>query len=111
MAADYISYQWFRYDGNEFSAISGATGRTYVATDDDVGYTLVVMTSFDSSDPYVYADGVTDEIKGIVGIIGETLESIKEIKLTFWQRLMNWIYRIIAVLTGIQLGGGLGICG
>lgn len=111
MAADYISYQWFRYDGNEFSAISGATGRTYVATDDDVGYTLVVMTSFDSSDPYVYADGVTDEIKGIVGIIGETLESIKEIKLTFWQRLMNWIYRIIAVLTGIQLGGGLGIGG
>jgi len=111
MANDYIRYQWFRYDGKEFTAISGATGRTYVATDDDIGYTLVVMTSFDSSDPYVYADGVTDEIKGVVGIIGETLEAIKEIKLTFWQRLMNWIYRIIAVLTGIQLGGGLGIGG
>ncbi len=110
-ANDYISYQWFRVDGDEYIAISGATGKTYVATDDDVGYTLVVMTTFDSSAPYVYADGVTDEIKGIEGIIGESLEAIKEIKLTFWQRLMDWLYRIIAILTGVRLNGGLGLGG
>lgn len=111
MANDYIQYQWFRVDGNNTTAIPGATGRTYVATDADVGYTLAVVTYFDSSAPYVYAEGVTEEIKGIEGIIGESLDAIKEISLTFWQRLMNWLYRIIAVLTGIQLGGGLGIGG
>lgn len=111
MANDFIQYQWYRVDGNNITAIKGATGRTYVATDADVGYTLAVMTSFDAADPYVFADGVTETIDGIMGIIGESIDSIKEIKLTFWQRLMNWLYRIIAVLTGIQLGGGLGIGG
>lgn len=108
MANDFINYKWYRFDGNNYTEIKGATGRTYVATDDDVGYTLAVITYFDSSAPYVYADGVTEDINDIKGIIGESVEAIKEIKLTFWQRLMNWIYRIIAVLTGIQLGGMLG---
>lgn len=111
MANDYIQYQWYRIDGNNITAIKGATGRTYVATDDDVGYTLAVMTYFDGGDPYVYADGVAETIDEIMGIIGESADAIKEIKLTFWQRLMNWLYRIIAILTGIQLGGGLGIGG
>ena len=115
-AADFISYQWYRYDGKDFEAIKGANGKNYVATDDDIGYTLVVMTSFDGSSPYIFADGVTDIIKDaadiiddIEGIVGESDDTIKEINLTFWQRLMNWLYRIIAVLTGVRLGGGLGI--
>lgn len=111
MANDFIQYQWYRVDGSNMTAIKGATGRTYVATDDDVGYTLAVMTSFDSDAPYVFANGITETVNGIEGIIGESLDSIKEVTLTFWQRLMNWLYRIIAVLTGIQLGGGLGIGG
>lgn len=108
-ATDFISYQWYRYDGEEFVEINGANGKNYVATDKDIGYTLVVMTSFDGSAPYIFADGVVEEIEGIFGICGESEDTIKEINLTFWQRLMDWIYRIIAVLTGVRLGGGLGL--
>ena len=115
-ATDFISYQWYRYDGNDYYAIDGANGKNYVVTDKDVGYTLVVMTSFDNSAPYVFANGVTDVIKDaadfvgeLEGIIGESDETIKEMNLTFWQRLMDWLYRIIAVLTGVRLGGGLGL--
>lgn len=115
-ATDFISYQWYRYDGNDYYAIDGANGKNYVVTDKDVGYTLVVMTSFDNSAPYVFANGVTDIIKDaadfvgeLEGIIGESDDTIKEMNLTFWQRLMDWLYRIIAVLTGVRLGGGLGL--
>ena len=42
-------------------------------------------------------------------IIGAAEGTIKEISLTFWQRLINWFNRIIAALTGLTLSGGLGL--
>ena len=108
-ANDYICYQWYRADGNDLVPIKGATDRTYVATDADVGYTLVVMTYFNDSDPFVFADDSFEIIENTKGVVGQSTDAIKEITLTFWQRLMNWLYRILAVLTGMQLNGGLGI--
>lgn len=105
MANNYIQYQWYRTDGNRITIIEGATGAHYVATEDDIGYTLVVMTYFNDDDPYVYSENAAVEtIDGeIKGIIGQTKDAIKEVALSFWQRLMNWIYRIIAAITGVTL--------
>ncbi len=106
-AANYIQYQWYRTDGTEVEVIEGATSVKYVATEEDVGYTLLVITYFNDADPYVYADSANAEsIDGeVYGIIGQSANAIKEVALSFWQRLINWLNRIIAVLTGVQLGG------
>ena len=106
MAENYMQYQWYRTDGTKVEVIEGATGDRYVATDDDVGYTLFVITFFDESDPYVFSDNAAVEtVDGVAyGIIGQTTDKIKEVALSFWQRLINWINRIIAALTGLKLG-------
>ncbi|MCD7774215.1 MAG: YDG domain-containing protein [Clostridiales bacterium] len=104
VAYDYVQYRWFRVNDNGYTAISGATGDSYVATDDDVGYTLVVLTYFDSNAPFEYAETATTDVMGVVtGIIGSTSTTVQEVKLSFWQRLINWIYRLIAAITGLSL--------
>ena len=111
VAGDYIQYQWYRTDGTKLTAINGATSDRYVATDADVGYTLIVYTYFDPATPYVFHENANLDSfdNGVTyGITGQGKDAIKEVTLTFWQRLMDWLYRIIAVLTGVQLGGGLG---
>lgn len=110
-ANEYIKYQWYRVDNGVAVAIKGANDKSYVATDDDVGYSLYVMTYFDlSSAPYEFADSIELDSfeEGITGILGKVSDAIQEIKLTFWQRLLNWIRRIIEVLTGLKLSGILG---
>ncbi len=106
MAENYIQYQWFRSDGSKLVAINGANSARYVATEDDVGYTLVVYTFFNDADPYVFHEDANVETidNGVTyGIIGQSKDAIKEIALSFWQRLINWIYRIIAAITGVKL--------
>ena len=108
-ATEYVRYQWYRADSKGVEAIPDATGAKYVATADDVGYTLVVITYFSDAAPYVYADTADiDSIDGeVLGIIGQAEGTIKELTLTFWQRLMDWIRRLIEALTGITLGLGM----
>ena len=107
-ALSYMTYQWYRIVDGQYVAIKGADDKSYVATDDDIGYTLAVRTAVMDGSPFVYAEGAdVEEIGDIMGFVGTTTDAIKEITLTFWQRLMNWLYRILAILTGIQLGGGL----
>ena len=104
-AQDYIKYQWYRVSSNNVEAIPGATGAKYIATEEDVGYTLVVITYVDENDPYVLSDVANIEsIDGeIEGVLGQTMSAIEELSLTFWQRLLNWIRKIIEALTGITL--------
>lgn len=104
-AQAYIQYQWYRVSSNNVEAIPGATSSKYVATEEDVGYTLVVVTYVNENDPYVLSDSANVEtIDGeIEGILGQTFEAIEELSLTFWQRLLNWIRRIIEALTGMTL--------
>ena len=40
------SYQWIRVDGDTETDITGATGRTYMLTDDDAGLSIKVKTNF-----------------------------------------------------------------
>lgn len=103
-AYEFIKYQWYRMgDANQYIAISGATAATYTASEDDVGYTLVLVTYFDANAPFVFEDGVASDIGSHTGICGETNGSIKEENLTFWQRLVKWIQSIIEAITGIFL--------
>lgn len=105
LANDYIQYQWYRSSETEVIKIEGATSSVYTATEDDIGYTLIVVTTFPTSAPYEFSDTAdTVEIDaGVVGIIGQSNKAIEAVKLSFWQRLMNWIYRIIAAITGIRI--------
>ncbi len=105
LAYDYVQYQWYRVSDSSAELISGATSSTYTATDDDVDYTLVVVTYFDSNAPYEFsATCDTETLDGtIAGIIGQTSSTIQEENLTFWQRILRWIYKLIAAITGISL--------
>ncbi len=107
LAYDYVQYQWFRVDSDGISVISGATDSIYTLTDDDVGYTIVLMTYFEDSAPY-YISEETDSgfISEYKTIIGQTSTKVSEVKLSFWQRLMNWIYKLIAAITGLTLSVG-----
>ncbi len=111
-AEPYMHYQWYRIDDKQTIAIPGATEEKYVATEDDVGYTIAVVTYIDEAQaPFVYADGACEEGFGetdIRCIVAATDSEIKEVALTFWQRLLDWIRRIIAALTGVKLNGGIG---
>ncbi len=110
-AEPYMHYQWYRINDKQTIAIPGATEQKYVATEDDIGYTIAVVTYIDEAQaPFIYADGACEEGFGetdIRCIVGASDSAIKEIALTFWQRLLDWIRRIIAALTGLQLNGGL----
>lgn len=101
-AYDYIHYQWFRVSDTQTIPISGATSSTYTATEADVGYTIRVVTYFDATAPFVFLDGVTDQIGTYDGIIAETNGNVQEENLTFWQRLVKWIQSIIEALTGVM---------
>ncbi len=106
-ANEYIKYQWYRIDEHgEYELIEDAVETSYTVLASDVGYTIYVVTYFDDTAPYEYADtAAVDTIDNeIIGIIGSTIDAIQAIKLTFWQRLLNWIYRIIAAITGIRIG-------
>lgn len=111
-AEPYMNYQWYRINDKQTIAIPGATEQKYVATEDDIGYTIAVVTYIDEAQaPFVYAEGACEEGFGetdIRCIVGASDSAIKEVALTFWQRLLDWIRRIIAALTGVQLNGGLG---
>lgn len=111
-AEPYMNYQWYRINDKQTIAIPGATEQKYVATEDDIGYTIAVVTYIDEAQaPFVYAEGACEEGFGetdIRCIVGASDSAIKEVALTFWQRLLDWIRRIIAAITGVQLNGGIG---
>lgn len=106
LAGEYIQYQWYRVSDKGAFKIEGATESTYTATSEDIGYTLLVVTYFPSDAPYVFADtaDVVPVEENVEGIIGQMSSAIQAIKLSFWQRLMDWLYRLIAAITGIRLG-------
>ena len=109
-AMELVKYQWYRVGSSGAVAIADATESKYVVTSADVGYTIAVVTYFDDFAPFEYEDGAYETDFNDVDkkcIIGATEGTIKEISLTFWQRLINWINRIIAALTGLSLNGGL----
>lgn len=105
LANNYILYQWYKVDSNGAYKIEGATESTYTATKADIGYTLLVVTYFPSDAPYIFSDAanVVPVEEGVEGLIGQTATAVQAVKLSFWQRLLNWIYRLIAAISGIRI--------
>jgi len=97
-AAQYITYQWYRVDSPDASYQEGymfASGTDSVTlTESEQGkYIIAVAVAKDGSPYAVNSEARTDE-----AIQAETL--------SFWQRLIKWLYKIMSGLT--QLFGHIG---
>ena len=109
-AKAYLKYQWYRVDkaGNVLT-IDGANEVNYTITNDDVDYLIGVAVYFEEDAPFAvgegaepfYANGET-----VQAICNETSDRVSETQLTFWQKFLNWIRRIIAAITGVKLSRG-----
>lgn len=92
-AQEYLWFEWYRvdsYDDDPRSGYKVASGTdAYTLTSADSGkYIICTVTNIDGAPYTCYAKCITDS-------------SVEEEQLTFWQRLVNWFYRIIANLTQI----------
>ncbi len=92
-AQDYLWFEWYRVDSPDEDPRNGikvASGTDYYTlTDGDSGKYIVCTVENKDGAPYTcYAKCVTDT-------------AIEEIQLSFWQRLVNWFYRIISNITQI----------
>lgn len=106
---DYLNYKWYRKDkDNVITAIDGADTSAYKLTKEDVGCEIFVVVYFEDSDPYVFKDNAntTDVEAGVVGIVAQAEKKIQAIKISFWQRLVEWFRRLIAALSGLRFSTG-----
>lgn len=92
-AQEYLWFEWYRVDSptdDPRSGIKVASGTdAYTLTDADGGKYIICTVENKDGAPYTcYAKCVTDS-------------AIEEVQLTFWQRLVNWFYKIISNITQI----------
>ncbi len=92
-AQEYLYFEWYRVESPEDDPRSGvkvASGTDfYTLTDADSGkFILCTVTNIDGAPYTCFAKCVTDS-------------SVEEQKLSFWQKLVNWFYRIISNITQI----------
>ncbi len=92
-AQEYLWFEWYRVDSPDEDPRNGikvASGTDYYTlTDADSGKYIICTVENKDGAPYTcYAKCVTDS-------------SVEEIQLTFWQKLVNWFYRIISNITQI----------
>lgn len=92
-AEEYLYFEWYRVDSPDEDPRNGyrvASGTDYYTlTDSDSGkYIMCTVTNLDDAPYTCSAKCVTDS-------------EVQEVQLSFWQKLMNWFYRIIASLTQI----------
>lgn len=97
-AEDYLYYRWYRVDSPDEDPRNGilvGSGKDdfYTLTDGDSGkYIICTVTNTDGAPYTCYAQSATDS-------------PIEEQQLTFWQKLVNWFYRLLSNFT--QLFGGI----
>ncbi len=92
-AYDYLWFEWYRIDDPEDDPRNGvkvASGTdAYTLTDADSGkFIICTVTNIDGAPYTCYAKCATDS-------------AVEEVQLSFWQRLVNWFYRIISNITQI----------
>lgn len=92
-AEKYLYFEWYRVDSPDEDPRNGykvASGTDfYTLTDSDSGkYIMCTVTNLEDAPYTCNAKCVTDSV-------------IEEIQLSFWQKLVNWFYRIIANITQI----------
>ncbi len=95
-AAPYITYEWYRLKNAGDSIYAGvklAEGISYTLNDNDVGYYVACAVTVNNAAPYsCNAIAVSDN-------------PIEEVKMTFWQKLWAFFYKIFASIS--QLFGGI----
>ncbi len=95
-AAQYVTYEWYRLKNAGDSIYAGvklAEGINYTLTDQDVDSYIACAVTVRNSAPYsCNAVAVSDS-------------PIEEIKMTFWQKIWAWFYKIFSSIT--QLFGGM----
>ncbi len=92
-AQEYLYFEWYRVDSPDADPRTGvkvASGTDYYTlTEGDSGkYIVCTVTNVDGSPYTCYAKCGTDT-------------SVEEQQLSFWQRFVNWFYRIISNITQI----------
>ena len=93
-AARYIVYNWYRVPSAD--ADYKSTGKVvayntseYTLTEDDVGFYIVAVAQNSSDSPYyISASCVSDS-------------SVSQPKMSFWQKIMKWFYKLIASITAV----------
>ncbi len=106
-------YQWYRIDpnGKESPArIDGATGDTYQVQTGDVGYTIAVVVYLDKGEGRVVfantetLDNNENSADDYEGIVGRSSEVVEKAQPSFWQTLLDWLYKIISAISNLVLG-------
>lgn len=98
-AASYLTYEWYRMDTpdddvrNGYLVAQGVDATSYQLTAGDTGKYIVCKVTTKPNAPYNCES------------LCATDSPIEEEVLTFWQKFINWIYKIISNIT--QIFGGL----
>lgn len=92
-AYDYLWFEWYRVESPDADVRTGVrvdSGTdSYTLTDADCGkYILCTVTNTDDAPYTCFAKCVSDS-------------TIEEVQLTFWQKLVNWFYKLISNFTQI----------
>ncbi len=92
----YITFTWYREDENGArQAIVDAMGTSYTLTSEDVDSRIVVVIEVSSDSPYQPNESSVFEVIS---------SYIKEVQMTFWQRLFSWWARLIKAIQTIFRG-------
>lgn len=92
-APQYIVYNWYRVNNPDEDYKSGKlisyNTSEYTLTDADEGAYIVVVAQNTADSPYIIS------AKCISGA------SVEQPKMSFWQRIMKWFYRLIAAISAV----------
>lgn len=96
-AQQYLNFKWYRVDSFDMDPSQGTLiakdTDSYTLTTDDIGKFIICIAENTADAPYICsASCITDD-------------TVEEEQLTFWQKIVNWFYMIIANIT--NLFGGL----
>ena len=87
-ALNYIHYTWYRVGSDGSQTEIGSDTATYTTTNADVGYSIKVVVTFGADDPY----------QGEGEAVSQTIE---EEKLSFWERIWRWWYKLLAAIQNL----------
>lgn len=88
-AIPYLRYAWYRVD-EEGKETFMSSESTYLLTSADVGYYIKLVVSVAPASPFI-AEKKEAKTDG----------PIQEIRLSFWERLMKWVFSIFESIQGI----------
>lgn len=92
-APQYIVYNWYRVNNPDEDYKSGKlisyNTSEYTLTDADEGAYIVVVAQNTADSPYIISAKCISDA------------SVEQPKMSFWQRIMKWFYRLIAAISAV----------